>query len=60
MSILRLNIDMFEVYVDFIDTFVTCVEKTQIFDMGLGNGDIVTVVCRGLKLCGGTELEAVG
>jgi len=33
MSILFQSIDMSEVYVDFIDTFVTCVEKTQIFDM---------------------------
>jgi len=33
MSIFHQNFDMFGVYVDFIDTFVTHVEKTENFDM---------------------------
>ena len=33
MSMFCQKIDRFGVYVDFIDTFVTCVEKTQNFDM---------------------------
>ena len=32
MSIIMLSIDMFGVYVDFIDRLVTYVEKTQNFD----------------------------
>jgi len=53
MSIVCHNFDISGVYVDFIDTFVTCVENLQKFDVGRsasGFGDIVTVLFEGLKL----------
>ena len=53
MSIICHNFDISGVYVDFIDTFVTCVENLQKFDIGRpesGFADIVTVLFEGLKL----------
>ncbi len=41
---------MFGVYVDYIDRFVTCVEKTEKFDLKSVNGDIVTAYAKRHKL----------
>jgi len=54
MSIFGQYFDIFEVYVDLIDTFVNCVENPQKFDInpgGSGIGDIVTGVVWAHKLC---------
>ncbi len=50
MSIYPQEIDRSEVYVDFIDRFVTCVEKTPNFDKRSRDGDIATVCPVPLKL----------